>query len=306
MHPDNQDKILDILFDCGNTVGECVSFERNFTQKRHPAIIDRVLEVQNVLFDQYIRVLELVSNIQRSFNDVKQDHTSSREHWKNWLKVRGQFQSSKSYSLREKCTADNSNAGHALLRDLTGKITDWESKAKEIKWQHRAWTTKRKEMEDRLLALKNTTEVRKWIQKDGDPEPGLDTIKARVMPDGRYENAAEWFLKRPEFQDWRDNFRNPKRTANAKRVLWLQGTYGTGKTTLLYHTYSDLGNDPDTRLRSFDIRIVPYFCDASGTESTSTRPDYETIHRALIWHLSLLPDSTLADEAQEEYNKATS
>ena len=146
--------------------------------------------------------------------------------------------------------------------------------------------------------------VGKWIKKEGDPEPQLDVIKRRVMPDGEYENAAQWFLDGPEFEAWCDGFLSPECRPAAKRVLWLRGTYGTGKTTLLYHTYSALKGSPEFHVGSRVLRVVPYFCDASNTGST--RPDYETIIRALVRRLSLLPDFTLAKPAQDLYNSATS
>ena len=147
-------------------------------------------------------------------------------------------------------------------------------------------------------------EVRKWIKKDDDPEPGLGTIRRRVMPDGKHEDAAQWFLDGPEFRAWCDTFLSSECSPAAKRVLWLRGTYGTGKTTLLYHTYSVLKEKPEFHFGIRVLRIVPYFCDANRTGST--RPDYETIIRALVRHLSLLPDFTLAKPAQARYSRANS
>ena len=158
-------------------------------------------------------------------------------------------------------------------------------------------------MEDKLSRDTDIVKVGKWIKKDGDPEPQLDIIKRRVMPDGEYKDAAQWFLDRPEFEAWCDGFLSPECRPAAKRVLWLRGTYGTGKTTLLYHTYSTLRDKPEFHFGSKVVRIVPYFCDAS---TGSTQPDYETILRALVRHLSLLPDFTLSKPAQDLYDSADS
>ena len=186
---------------------------------------------------------------------------------------------------------------------FTGKYAIWESDAREIKRQKDSWTAKKKILEDSLSTDKSTVEVQRWIKKDSDPEPRIDTIKRRVMPDGNYKGAAEWFLDSPEFDAWCATFLSPECPPAAKRVLWLQGTYGTGKTTLLYHTYNALKENPKFHTGSRVLRVVPYFCDAKGT---TTRPDYETIIRALIRHLSLLPDFTLAKSALNRYHKATS
>ena len=190
------------------------------------------------------------------------------------------------------------------MRVFTGKYAKWESDAKEIKREKDSWIAKKKTLEDSLSTDKHIVEVLKWIKKDSDPEPQMDTIKRRVMPDGNYKNAAQWFLDEPQYDAWCDNFLSPECPSAAKRVLWLRGNYGTGKTTLLYHTYNALKERLEFYSESRVVRIMPYFCDANKTGST--RPDYETMIRALIRHLSLLPDFTLAKPAQDRYNKATS
>ena len=193
--------------------------------------------------------------------------------------------------------------GLRLWRELTGKYATWESDAKEIKRQQNAWTAKKKCLEDKLSSATSVVKVRKWIKKDGDPEPQLEVIKRRVMPDGEYKDAAQWLLDGPAFEAWCDAFLSPECPPAAKRVLWLRGTYGTGKTTLLYHTYSALRDKLEFQFGSKVVRVVPYFCDAS---TGSTQPDYETILRALVRKLSLLPDFTIAKPAQDLYDSANS
>ena len=89
MNPEHRDMILDILFDCGNIITECISFEINFSRKSHPAIESDISAVEDVLFDQYIRVLRLVSDIQHSCREVQRNHDTYREKWKDQAKVIG-------------------------------------------------------------------------------------------------------------------------------------------------------------------------------------------------------------------------
>ena len=89
MHPEDRDKILDALFECGNTIRECISFEMNFSQKSHPAIEADIAAVEGMLHGQYIRALQLVYDIQRSCKDVQREYVSSREKWMDWAKIRG-------------------------------------------------------------------------------------------------------------------------------------------------------------------------------------------------------------------------
>ena len=90
MKPEERDKILDILFDCGNTIRECISFEMNFSPKCHPAIGSDISVVEDLLPDQYIRSLQLMYDIQRSFKKVEREDDSKQEKWKDWVQIRGQ------------------------------------------------------------------------------------------------------------------------------------------------------------------------------------------------------------------------
>ncbi|KAH7393847.1 hypothetical protein DE146DRAFT_660167 [Phaeosphaeria sp. MPI-PUGE-AT-0046c] len=213
-------------------------------------------------------------------------------------------------------------------------------------------------------------EVRGWVRAEEDPEPTLHTIKKTVMPEGRYDNAGQWFLGSAQFLDWCGTFHasqsediQPKtsdqlpatdtasvdaqgptpdpshdivttgsheppalftpneecpvsgsselNTADdvkeedpvAKRVLWLRGGYKKGKTTIMYHTYVSMDTSADFRLVDKELRVIPYFCDASSTDQTNQkRPKHETILRGLLWHMSLLPDFGLAEPVQDKYN----
>ncbi|KAF2111267.1 hypothetical protein BDV96DRAFT_189735 [Lophiotrema nucula] len=52
--------------------------------------------------------------------------------------------------------------------------------------------------------------VRGWVRDKDDPEPTLNSLKKRVMPEGRYGNAAQWFLGSVQFLDWCETFQNPE------------------------------------------------------------------------------------------------
>ena len=86
MHPEERDKVLDILFDCGSTIREYISFEMNFVQKSHPAIESDISAVEDMLPDQYLAALRLVFDIQRECKKVEREYKSK---WEKWVKVRG-------------------------------------------------------------------------------------------------------------------------------------------------------------------------------------------------------------------------
>lgn len=188
---------------------------------------------------------------------------------------------------------------------MTDKIAQWESSEKAIKRHKDTWASRKKMLEEKLADDKNTVKILEWFKTDDDPEPSLKTIRGRVMPDDRYGGAAQWLIDEPKFASWCDSFEPGESKNSLKRVLWLRGGYGTGKTTLLYHTLNALRDNPEFHFKEGkELRIIPYFCDAS--ETGTTRPTYETIVRRLIARLSLLPDLTLAEPALTRYEKLTS
>jgi hypothetical protein len=138
-------------------------------------------------------------------------------------------------------------------------------------------------------------------QEKDDPEPGLDIISARVTTKGNYNDTAQWFRDSNDYCSWSDSFLDCEEgEKKAKPVLWLNGTSGTGKTTTMFHTYESLDRTVRTNLAGGVTQVIPYFCFASG----NSRPGYETILRALLWHMSLLPNKTLDSEAITEYDLA--
>ncbi|KAI2607977.1 hypothetical protein GGR54DRAFT_390625 [Hypoxylon sp. NC1633] len=272
MNPEDRDKILQILFDCYEAIHECVSFEKNFLEKHNPAIQEDVDILEKSLPRQYVRALRLIFDIQHSTRISEKEELDKR------LK----------------------HTGRAMWNKLTNKILVWDLEANVIKREKDQMLSRKKRLQESLLANGHITKVLRWIKKEGDPEPELDTIERRVMPDGRYKDSGQWFLDTPEFVDWLKPFQRPEGQHGSKRVLWIKGGYGTGKTTLLYHVNSAL-NLPEFHLQGDALRIIHYFCDASNTESK--RPEYETIIRSLASRLSLLPNFTIAEPALKLHGK---
>lgn len=96
------------------------------------------------------------------------------------------------------------------------------------------WASKKKTMEDNLTMDKDIAEVLKWIKKDDDPEMELEEIGSKATSDERYNECAEWILSRPEFQDWSNGWYSSENQRASKRVIWIHGPCGTGKTTIMY------------------------------------------------------------------------
>ena len=118
------------------------------------------------------------------------------------------------------------------------------------------------------------------MKKEGDPELPLHFIGKTVMSAGRYNCAASWLFENEDFLGWCNPSTIKADHPASKRVLWIKGAFGTGKTTLLYHAYTALRYRTEFSVPGEVLRIVPYFCNA-GTGSDSGRPDFETIIRSM-------------------------
>jgi hypothetical protein len=122
-----------------------------------------------------------------------------------------------------------------MKRNWGTQINEWEKQAAQLESSRTRFAAKKKTIEDKLVAEAHVSKVLKWIKKEGDPELGLEDIRIKVTRNGRYDRSAQWFFDEPEFQAWSSRFQTTKsqHPAESKSTLWVNGTYGTGKTTLM-------------------------------------------------------------------------
>jgi hypothetical protein len=118
--------------------------------------------------------------------------------------------------------------------ELANGLGAWEMEAARLKTQRTNLSIQRKTLEDSIAAHENDTKIVKWIKKEGDPEQTLGDIEKEVTSKGRHEKRAQWFLESTDFEDWFQSLRCGQDIQTSKRVLWIKGYYGTGKTTIVY------------------------------------------------------------------------
>ncbi|GAW10750.1 hypothetical protein ANO14919_000850 [Xylariales sp. No.14919] len=182
--------------------------------------------------------------------------------------------------------------GGRVGASLVSEPTEWEQMYQKLnhintecsEWKDQAeLAVKRKEA--------NITILDKIRIRNEDPEPGHQSVKERTGIDDPKSNAGEWFLETEEFSSWLDGIPHGK---TEKRLFWLKGAMGTGKTTLICRVISYLENRPIP-----GVRLVPYYCYASGTSKESKAPKYETIIRALCRRLAWNSDESIANPARD-------
>jgi hypothetical protein len=108
----------------------------------------------------------------------------------------------------------------------------WEQEVRTLKSLRSKLSSERKLIDESAAAQDGFKKYLQWIKKDDDPEQSLEEIEEYVNPQ-RYERYAQWFLDSAEFLAWSKAFADPKHCQQSKRVLWINGPYGTGKTTIV-------------------------------------------------------------------------
>lgn len=316
MNPEDRDKILDILCQCGNTVKECNSFEINFRKASHPSIESSMPKVNELLIQQYTTALNLAYKLRHACQGMQLDFVKSPEN-----QTAGQNEDSKPVKSRTERFGDwFKRRGKLLWVKMSHEVLEWEGGSKELGRLKAEWGVRKDDLKETIAADENTVAVRDWLRKKGYPDPSPSDIKDRVMRHYEYSNGADWFLNGDEFAAFCDGFRSSSEADHtqdsrgppgesqtvsqnsaqeylaAKRVLWLSGGYGTGKTTILYLTYLALSTYAEPQFACVDdLRIIPYFC--NGAEIGTRRADCETIIRAMIRRMALSPNLTLAEPA---------
>jgi hypothetical protein len=117
------------------------------------------------------------------------------------------------------------------------KIFKWKDDFAELKRQKQLCASIKKEMEDKLTSDDACKKVLSWIHKDGDPELSLDSTFARASSQRLYCDFGQWLLDAAEFRGWSNAFQNAQSEEAKKQALWISGSYGTGKSTLMSVTH---------------------------------------------------------------------
>ena len=118
----------------------------------------------------------------------------------------------------------------------------WHEQAENLKDRRALWTLEKRGLEEKVMGLEHGTEFLGKIRSSNDHEESLKALGRRVTSEGRFKDSASWILSNQTFKSWSQQFDPlaPSGSTNSdavpKRVLWINGTYGTGKTTIVYVT----------------------------------------------------------------------
>ena len=118
-------------------------------------------------------------------------------------------------------------------------MVKWQEQVEKLKDHRAKWASKKKVMEEKLSASDHITSVLSKIRSLDDPEESQGSLDDEATSEGRYNDSASWILDNQTFKLWSQNFDSlepsTSTTSNtvSKPILWVSGSYGVGKTTVV-------------------------------------------------------------------------
>ena len=94
-------------------------------------------------------------------------------------------------------------------------------------------------MEEKISGFDHVTSVLGKIRRLDDPEESLRSLDDEATSVGRYKDSASWILDNQIFKLWSQKFDSLEPSISttsdtmSKPILWVSGSYGVGKTTVV-------------------------------------------------------------------------
>ncbi|KAK4197210.1 NACHT domain-containing protein, partial [Triangularia verruculosa] len=168
--------------------------------------------------------------------------------------------------------------GYAFLRDLIN-LDDWENKMEEVvdvetrvRQSFKAYTALQMTMRlEELVTSQKTDQDKQCLQDLWCTDPRVDKTRIEDTKGGLLVGSYAWILGSPQFQQWRDH--------SERRLLWIKGDPGKGKTMLLCGIIDELQR---MSAGSDDTCLAWFFCQATDRRINSAT----SVLRGLIYMLT--------------------
>ncbi len=122
---------------------------------------------------------------------------------------------------------------------LSAEMVKWQEQLEELKDNRAKWTARRNVMEEALSRVEKSRVEQIAKVSTGSRVPMTPNNPWRATSEGRYKESASWVLDDQIFKAWSQNFYPSESSASTtsdvvtRRVLWVSGSYGVGKTTIV-------------------------------------------------------------------------
>lgn len=181
-----------------------------------------------------------------------------------------------SYQMKSVCSYYK-HRGLVFLRDIA-KLDDWDGDIKAIEKAETLFykdsdVHQKEKMNANLEQIvtyvkqKMTKEDLQCFKDLGITDPSYDKKRIESTKGGLLEQSYRWILDNPDFQQWRDD--------EERRLLWIRGDPGKGKTMLL----CGIANELRTISASSDL-ISYFFCQATDQRINNAN--------AVLWGLMFM------------------
>lgn len=180
------------------------------------------------------------------------------------------------YQMKSVCSYYK-HRGLVFLRDIA-KLDDWNGDIKAIEKTERLFykdfdVHQKEKMNANLEEIviyvqqKMTKEDAQCFKDLGITDPTYDKKRIESTKGGLLEQSYRWILDNPEFQQWRDD--------GERRLLWIRGDPGKGKTMLLCGIADEL-----RRISASSGLTSYFFCQATDQRINNAK--------AVLWGLMFM------------------
>lgn len=118
------------------------------------------------------------------------------------------------------------------------------------------------------------------------------TVLERTDMDDRYKTRCQWLVDSDEFQNWR--------TEGSNSVLWLNGTIGTGKTTLMARAISQMKDSVSIDGKALPLAMFFFKKATDPKDKLNTQTCLQSLARQLSWNPATAQVAPSATQKYEE------
>lgn len=165
-----------------------------------------------------------------------------------------------------------------IIGQILGAIApahlEWKNMQAEIKSRETNCNNIKNKITIEKENQEKASRILKWVSSY-DIRASFQNVLDRTGIEMKYSARCQWILDHREFEEWLIQGNNS--------VLWLKGTIGTGKTTLMARAMQKMQNSAMTQIHGMPLAI---FFFQKATDSSKTLLSVEICLRSLVRQLS--------------------
>ena len=135
--------------------------------------------------------------------------------------------------------------------------------------------------------------ILKWISSH-DIRASYINVLTRTKINGRYATRCQWFIESDEFKKWY--------SPGSNAMLWLHGTIGTGKTTVMARAIREMRESTIVDVDAVPLAMFFFQKSAGGSQDLLTvETCLQSLARQLSWNQATARLELIADEKFQDF-----